>query len=224
MVQQYSTLFIVATPIGNLKDITLRALEVLAAVDVIACEDTRRTRILLQHYKIEKPLVSYHAYSKLQRTEYLLQALRDGRTVAVVSDAGTPGISDPGVALIAAALQAGARVEAIPGATAFVPALVVSGKPAHQFIFEGFLPVKPGARRRALSVLKSQHRTVVFYESSHRLRACLQDVADIFGENHPIVVARELTKKFEEVRREPATAMVKHFRDTPPRGEFVVVV
>jgi len=217
------TLFIIATPIGNLKDITLRAVEVLGQVDLIACEDTRRTRILTQHYKIAKPLLSYYEYNKLKRTDTILEALGQGKNVALVSDAGTPSISDPGCSLVQKVLEAGYLVECIPGVTALIAALVLSGLPTHRFTFEGFLPIKDGARRRALERLAGEERTILFYESCHRLLKMLHAVHEVLG-NRRVAVAREITKKFQEIRRETVSEAIDHFTATPPQGEFVVVL
>ena len=215
-------LSIVATPIGNLGDITLRALEALKAADLIACEDTRRTRQLLAHFDIHVPTTSYFEHNKRVKGPWILEQVRAGRRVALVCDAGTPGISDPGAALIQEAIAAGVAVEGVPGPTALIHALVVSGLPTDRFIFEGFLPVKPGARRRRLSALAALDRTVVTYESPHRLLKTLQDLREVVGDV-PIACARELTKMFEEVRREPVSASIAHFTAQPPRGEFVLV-
>lgn len=216
-------LYIVATPIGNLKDITFRAIDILASVDLIACEDTRRTRILLNHYNIKKPLLSYFEYNKIRRTDRILRSLKEGQNIALVSDAGTPGISDPGTGLIQKAITEGIKVEAIPGASAFLYALIVSGFATHKFIFEGFLPAKSGARRKALEGFKLEKRTIVFYESPHRLLKTLEDIKNIYG-NKQIVVARELTKCFEEIRRESVEESIAHFLEKKPKGEFVVVL
>ncbi len=223
IMEDFGVLYIVSTPIGNLKDVTLRALEVLSLVKYIACEDTRRTRILLQHYQIKKPLLSYFEYNKLKRIDFILQTLKEGKSIALVSDAGTPGISDPGSSLIKKAIEQGIAVEAIPGPTAFVMALVVSGLSTNKFIFEGFLPAKSGARKRVLEGLKSERRTIIFYESPHRLLKSLADVKAALG-NRKIVVARELTKKFEEIRRETVAEAIVHFSNKKPKGEFVIII
>jgi len=216
-------LYIVSTPIGNLKDITLRALEVLSCVDYIACEDTRRTRILLQHYQIKKPLLSYYEYNKLKRIDSILCSLKQGKNIALVSDAGTPGISDPGSSLIRKAVEEGAVVEVIPGVTAFVAALVISGLSANKVVFEGFLPVKSGPRKKVLGQLKAQQRTLVFYESPHRLLKCLYDINAVLG-NCKIVIARELTKKFEQILRVNLEQAIAHFEKNKPKGEFVIII
>lgn len=217
------TLYIVSTPIGNLGDITLRALETLKRVDVIACEDTRQTAKLLAHYDIRQPLISLHDHNERQRAPELVERLRSGQSVALVSDGGTPLVNDPGWWLVHCALEAALPVEWLPGAAAFVGALVVSGLPADRFVFEGFLPPKPGARRQRLESLKSESRTVILYESPHRLLKTLRDIREILGDV-PIACARELTKLFEEVRRGPVSDVLAHFERQPPRGEFVLCV
>jgi len=216
-------LYIVSTPIGNLKDITHRAVDVLRSVQVIACEDTRHSGILLKAYGITTPVTSYFQHNRFTKGEYLLGVLKEGRDVALVSDAGTPGILDPGYALINLALKNNIPVTAIPGPAAFVDALVLSGKPAHRFIFEGFLPQKPGSRKNRLQELSRLKYTIVFYESPHRILGTLKDMQDIFGEAE-IVCCRELTKKFEEIRRGTAQGLLEHFKQQKVRGEFVVVI
>ncbi|MFA5144862.1 MAG: 16S rRNA (cytidine(1402)-2'-O)-methyltransferase [Candidatus Omnitrophota bacterium] len=216
-------LYIVATPIGNLKDITLRALEVLKSVDLIACEDTRHTKILLDHYGINKPTTSFFQHNRFTKAKYLLGLLKEGKDIALVSDAGTPGILDPGYNLVNLVIENEIPLTVIPGPAAFVNALVLSGKPAHAFIFEGFLPVKSISRKNKLKELESLGRTVIFYESSHRIIKTLQDMEEIFGEKET-VVCRELTKKFEEVRRGSAKELLEYFSGQKARGEFVVVV
>ncbi|MCM8766345.1 MAG: 16S rRNA (cytidine(1402)-2'-O)-methyltransferase [Candidatus Omnitrophica bacterium] len=216
-------LYIVSTPIGNLKDITLRAIEVLKSVDLIACEDTRRARILLQHYGINKPLLSYYEYNKIKRGEYLIKLLKEGKNIALVSDAGTPGISDPGAHVIKLAIENVIPLTFIPGPTAFIGALVLSGFPTHKFIFEGFLPAKQGERRKRLEKLKNEERTIIFYESPHRILKTLQDIKEILG-NRQICIVRELTKKFEEIKRGRPEEILCHFKHQKPRGEFVVVI
>ncbi len=216
-------LYIVATPIGNLKDITLRALEVLKSVDLIACEDTRHTKILLQHYGIKTPTTSFHQHNRISKAGQLLKILQTGKSVALVSDAGMPGILDPGYNIINLAIENKIELTAIPGPVAFINALVLSGKPAHKFIFEGFLPNKPIARRNRLKELAQLKHTLIFYESCHRICATLEDIADVFGDKE-IVVARELTKKFEEVIRARASAIKDYFLQRKPRGEFVLII
>lgn len=216
------TLYIVPTPIGNLEDITLRALRVLREVALIAAEDTRTTRVLLQHYQISTPLMSYHEHNKLTRLEAVFDTLAQG-DVALVSDAGTPGISDPGYELIQAAILRGVRVEPLPGPNALLPALVASGLPADQFIYLGFLPKKARARAAILESLVAERRTLVLYESPHRLLDTLAAVRDVLGER-PVCVARELTKIYEEFVRGSASEVIAHYAAQPPRGEIVLVV
>jgi 16S rRNA (cytidine1402-2'-O)-methyltransferase len=216
-------LYIVSTPIGNLKDITLRALEVLKSADLIACEDTRHTKILLNHYDIHVPTTSYYQHNRIIKGEYLLGLLKDGKNVALVCDAGTPGILDPGYNLINAALENNIEITCIPGPTAFVNALVLSGKPSHRFFFEGFLPNKSVSRHNRLKELSALECTIIFYESCHRILKTLADIRDIFGEKE-VVLARELTKKVEEVKRGPASALLEQFTLQRPRGEFVVII
>ena len=217
------TLYIVSTPIGNLTDITLRAIETLKTVDLIACEDTRHTKILLDRYGIKTPTTSFFEYNKIQKADYLLRQLKEGRSVALVSDAGTPGISDPGYNIIKLAIDNTIPIIAIPGPTAFVKALVVSGKPTHKFTFEGFLSNKSQARKNRLKVLKEEGRTAVLYESPHRIIKLLEDILAVYGDI-TVVLTRELTKKFEDVRREKVGVLLSHFKATPPRGEFIVVI
>ena len=216
-------LYLVATPIGNLKDISLRALEILKSVDLIACEDTRHTKILLDHYAIKKPLTSYFQHNRFAKGEYLLRLLKEGKDIALVSDAGTPGILDPGHNLINLAIKNNIPITAIPGPTAFINALVLSGKPAHNFIFQGFLPRGPLARKNRLKELAKLKATVVFYESCHRILKTLQDIQDILGDRE-IVCARELTKKFEEIKRASARDILQALKKEKPRGEFVLVI
>lgn len=217
------TLFVVATPIGNLKDLTLRAIETLNTVALVACEDTRRAGILLQAYAKHAPRTSYHSYTSREQAARLIERLRAGEDVALICDAGLPGISDPGTPLIHEAMRAGIPVTVVPGANAALTALVLSGFPTDRFAFEGFLPVKPGARRRRLEALRDEARTVILYESPHRLVRLLSEVEGIFGDI-PVSVSRELTKKFEETRRELVSAARAHFAAHPPKGEFVVVL
>lgn len=216
-------LFIVATPIGNLKDITLRALETLKSADLIAAEDTRHTGALLKHYDIHSPLTSYFEHNEQTKARYLLGLLREGKNIALVSDAGTPGISDPGYRLIRLALDNGVSVTVVPGPCAAIAALSLSGLPNDRFCFEGFLPPKTGARRKRLSALKEEGRTVIFYESPHRLVKSLTDIAEVLDDPE-VVVARELTKKFEEVKSGRAAELAAAFTANPPRGEFVLLV
>lgn len=216
-------LYIVATPIGNLKDISFRAIEVLKSVDLIACEDTRRTKILLKQYQIVVPTTSYFQYNKITKGAYLINLLKEGKSVALVSDAGMPGILDPGYSIINLAIENNIAVTVIPGPSAFVNALVLSGKPTHKFLFEGFLPNRPQSRRNRLKEVAKLKYTIVFYESCHRINAVLEELRDIFGDKE-IVVVRELTKKFEEIRRGKAEEILDHFSKNKPRGEFIVVI
>ncbi len=217
------TLYIVSTPIGNLEDITLRALHTLKEVDFIAAEDTRHTKILLNKYNIHKPLISYYSFNRLQKKDKIIRLLKEGRKVALVSDAGTPGISDPGAVLIKAAIEEGLPVTAIPGPAALIMALVISGKPTNKFAFEGFLSNKSTRRRKQLEALKNEKRTIIIYESCHRITKLLNDIVDIMDDRE-IALARELTKKFEEIKRTKASALLRHFSDTKPRGEFIVII
>jgi 16S rRNA (cytidine1402-2'-O)-methyltransferase len=215
-------LFVVSTPIGNLKDITLRALEVLGSVDLIAAEDTRRTRILLTEFGITKPVTSYHDYTEARKARSLIAQMAKGKRVALVSEAGSPGISDPCYRLVRAALESGTPVIPVPGVTALVPALVVSGLPVDRFAFEGFLPARSAARRKRLAGLRNEPRTMIFYEAPHRLVHFLADLEKELG-NRDLAVARELTKVHEEVVRGSAGRLAELFRKNEPRGEFVVV-
>jgi len=217
------TLYVVATPIGNLEDITARALRVLKEVDVVACEDTRRTRALLTHFDIHTATVSYYEHNKLTRGPQLVRQLLEGRSVALVSDAGTPGISDPGVLLVREARAAGVRVVPVPGPSAVAAALSAAGLPADRFVFDGFLPVKPGRRLNRLKELREHETTIVVYESPHRIVAALEAIGEIFGDTR-IVVARELTKQFEEIVTASAAAHVERLRAGEARGEFTLVI
>jgi 16S rRNA (cytidine1402-2'-O)-methyltransferase len=217
------TLYVVATPIGNLEDITARALRVLKEVDVVACEDTRRTRALLTHFDVRTPTVSYYEHNKLTRGPQLLRQLADGRSIALVSDAGTPGISDPGVLLVREARAAGIPVVPVPGPSAVAAALSAAGLAADRFVFDGFLPVKPGRRANRLKALRDLEMTIVVYESPHRIIAALEAIAAVFG-GRPIVVARELTKQFEEIITAPAAEHLERVRARAVRGEFTLVI
>jgi 16S rRNA (cytidine1402-2'-O)-methyltransferase len=216
-------LYIVATPIGNLKDITFRAVEVLRSVDLIACEDTRHTKILLDHYGIKNSTTSFFQHNRFIKGEYLLGLLKEGKNIALVSDAGMPGILDPGYNLVNLAIKNNIEMTVIPGASAFVNALVLSGKPAHEFIFAGFLPNRTQARKNRLKNLAKAKMTIVLYESCHRILATLEDILTVFGDKE-IAVARELTKKFEEVKRIKASQILVYFQKNKPRGEFVVII
>jgi 16S rRNA (cytidine1402-2'-O)-methyltransferase len=216
-------LYIVSTPIGNLKDITLRALETLKSVDLIAAEDTRHTKILLDTYGIKKSLTSFFEHNQVKKVDYLIGLLKKGKHIALVSDAGTPGISDPGFLIVSRALDNKIPINVVPGVSACITALTASGLPSHRFLFEGFLPPKSGARRNRLASLKGQGATIIFYESPHRLLKTLKDMQDIW-DDPVIVVARELTKKFEEIRQDRASLIIEHFSKHTPKGEMVLLV
>ncbi len=217
------TLTLVATPIGNLGDITYRAVDILKCADVILAEDTRHTRGLLNHFGISTPLLSYHDHNEARVTPAILERLKRGEKVALVTDAGTPGISDPGFYLVRAALEAGMIVSMAPGANAVLPALVLSGFPCEAFVFAGFAPRKPGELKRAVEALANEPRTTVFFVSPHQLHKVLDALAEKLPER-PVAVARELTKMHEEIARGSARDVRDHFAKTAPRGEFVVVV
>ncbi|MBF0490324.1 MAG: 16S rRNA (cytidine(1402)-2'-O)-methyltransferase [Candidatus Omnitrophica bacterium] len=217
-------LYIVSTPIGNLKDITLRAIETLKLVDIVAAEDTRQTKILLDHYEIQKPITSFFDHNQRVKGPRLLETLKEGKSIALVSDAGTPGISDPGYSLIKLAQDNNIPITVIPGVTAVITALTLSGLPSHRFVFEGFLPPKTVGRCKKLTSLKGQDSgTVIFYESPHRILKTLEDIQKVFEDPY-IVVARELTKMFENVQKGKASDIIAHFIAHPPRGEFVVLL
>ena len=215
-------LYLVSTPIGNLEDITYRAVNTLLSVDLIAAEDTRKTKILLDRYNIHKPMVSYYNFNERQRAPELIGKLLAGQSIAVVSDAGTPGISDPAFFLVRAAIEQSIPVVPIPGPSAFIAALVVSGLPTESFVFEGFLPQKKG-RKTKFESLQNESRTIIIYESPHRIVKTLMDISTYLG-NRNVVVARELTKKFEEVVRGPVQDVLKAISSKPPKGEYVVVI
>jgi 16S rRNA (cytidine1402-2'-O)-methyltransferase len=217
-------LVLVPTPVGNLEDLTFRALRVLKEADVVACEDTRTSGVLFSHYGIETPRVSFHIHNEHAKAAQLVERMEAGETVALISDAGTPGISDPGFLLVRAAAEAGVRVEALPGPTAFVPALVASGLPCDRFVFEGFLPHKKGRQTR-LKALADEPRTVVLYESPHRLVKLLGQLGEHLGDDRPAAVAREVSKVHEEVRRGTLADLSAHYgAQAKVRGEIVVVV
>jgi 16S rRNA (cytidine1402-2'-O)-methyltransferase len=216
------TLYIVSTPIGNLDDMTFRAVKILSTVDLIAAEDTRTTKVLLDHYHISRPMVSYFSHNQKFRTPQLVEQLRSGQSVALVSDAGTPGISDPAYQIVKEAIANGVPVIPIPGASALLSALVVSGLPTHDFVFEGFLPQKKG-RKTKLEMLKKEPRTLVFYESPHRIMKTLNELHEYFGERQ-VVVAREITKKFEETTRGNLSEVIERLSKVTPRGEYVIVL
>lgn len=216
-------LYIVPTPIGNLEDITLRAINVLKSVDAVLAEDTRTSGNLLKHLGISKPLQSYHIHNEHQTVARVVERIRKGETLALVSDAGTPAISDPGFLLVRACIREGVPVECLPGPTAFVPALVNSGLPGDRFTFEGFLPHKKGRQTR-LQNLANEDRTMIFYESPHRLVKALQQFAEHFGADRQVCVSRELSKMFEENVRGTVTEVIAHFGDKSVKGEIVIVV
>ncbi|MBQ1253005.1 MAG: 16S rRNA (cytidine(1402)-2'-O)-methyltransferase [Alistipes sp.] len=218
-----SKLYIVPTPIGNLDDITLRAIKTLEAADYILAEDTRTTAFLLKHLGIEKKLYSHHKYNEHATAATVAAAIEQGRNVALVSDAGTPGISDPGFLLVRTCVEAGIEVETLPGATALIPALVQSGFPCDRFCFEGFLPQKKGRTKR-LQELSNESRSIIFYESPFRVVKCLEQLAETFGEERAVSVSRELTKKFEQTVRGTIAEVLNYFREHEPKGEFVIVV
>ncbi|HLQ66883.1 MAG TPA: 16S rRNA (cytidine(1402)-2'-O)-methyltransferase [Candidatus Limnocylindrales bacterium] len=217
------TLYLVGTPIGNVEDLSPRAQRLLGAVDVIAAEDTRHTKGLLDRFGIRRPMVSYHDHNKDTRTPELIGRLQEGASVAVVSDAGSPGISDPAFTLVRAAAAAGLPIVPVPGPSSAICALEVSGLPTDRFSFEGFLPRKAGRRRARIEELRDDPRTLIFFESPHRLRAALADLAETLGDR-PASVSRELTKKFEETRRGSLRSLLAWIEETTPRGEFVLVV
>lgn len=217
-------LYLVPTPIGNLEDITLRALRILKEVDLIACEDTRTSGVLLSHYDIDTPTTSYHDHNEHRKAPHLIKRMQAGHQIALISDAGSPGISDPGFHLARECHRAGIRVEALPGPTAFVPALTASALPADRFVFEGFLPKKKGRQTR-LETLASEPRTMIFYEAPYRLVRTLADFVESFGPERPAAVCRELTKQYEEVRRSTIGELHDHYAEQDKvRGEIVVIV
>jgi 16S rRNA (cytidine1402-2'-O)-methyltransferase len=218
-----ASLTLVPTPVGNLEDITLRAIRTLKEADVVLAEDTRVTGVLLKHLQIQRPLQSHHAFNEHHTVGKLIERMQKGERMALVSDAGTPAISDPGFLLVRACLQAGLTVECLPGPTAFVPALIKSGLPTERFVFEGFLPQKKGRQTR-LRQLAEEERTMIFYESPHRLVKTLEQFAEFFGADRAASVSRELTKFFEETTNGSLLEIVSFYKQKPPKGEIVVVV
>ena len=216
-------LYLVPTPIGNLKDITLRAIEVLQQADLILAEDTRTSGKLLKHYEIGTPMQSHHMHNEHKTVDAIVARINSGETIALISDAGTPAISDPGFLLTRACVENGIEVDCLPGATAFVPALVNSGLPNDRFVFEGFLPVKKGRQSR-LKLLAEESRTIIFYESPHKLLKTLSQLSEFFGENRRISVSRELSKMHEETVRGSITEVLAHFEAKQVKGEIVIVV
>lgn len=218
-----SKLYIVPTPIGNLEDMTLRAIRILKEADYILAEDTRTSGKLLKHFEVATPMQSHHMHNEHKMVTNLIQRLKNGETLALISDAGTPAISDPGFLLTRACVENNIEVDCLPGATAFVPALVNSGLPNDKFVFEGFLPVKKGRQTR-LKLLAEETRTLIFYESPHKLIKTLTHFCEYFGEDRPVSVSRELTKLYEETIRGTAKEVLDHYMNKPPKGEIVVVV
>ena len=218
-----SKLYLIPTPIGNLKDITLRALEILGSVDLILAEDTRQTKKLLNHYNISTPLQSHHMFNEHKSVESICSKILEGNTIALVSDAGTPGISDPGFLLVRTCVEKKIPVETLPGATALIPALVNSGLPCDRFCFEGFLPPKKGRTKR-MAALAFESRTMVFYESPFRLIKTLNELAEIIGPDRNASVSRELSKMFEENVRGSLSFLSEYYTNKPPKGEIVIVV
>lgn len=216
-------LYIVPTPIGNLKDMTFRAIEVLKEVDLILAEDTRTSGVLLKHFEIDTPMLSHHMHNEHKTVNSIVKRIQGGETMALISDAGTPAISDPGFLLVRACIEADIEVDCLPGATAFVPALVNSGFPNDRFIFEGFLPQKKG-RQTKFKNLAEETRTIIFYESPHRLTKTLSQIIEFFGADRQVSVSRELTKLHEETIRGTAEEVLQHYTEKPPKGEIVIVV
>ena len=216
-------LYLIPTPIGNLEDITLRALRLLREADVILAEDTRTSSVLLKHYDIQGHLMAHHKFNEHASSMAVAERIEAGQNVVLISDAGTPGISDPGFLLVRTCVERGIEVECLPGATAFVPALVQSGFPCDRFCFEGFLPQKKGRQKR-LQQLSGEPRSIVFYESPYRVVKCLEQLAEVFGAERRVAVSRELTKKFEETVRGTLSEVIAHFKAKPPKGEFVIVL
>jgi 16S rRNA (cytidine1402-2'-O)-methyltransferase len=216
-------LYLVPSPIGNLGDITYRAVETLRNADVILCEDTRTSSVLMRHYNIQKPLTPYHAHNEHKVLGHLIEQIQAGKVFALITDAGTPGISDPGFLLVRECVRNNITVECLPGATAFVPALVQSGLTANRFVFEGFLPLKKG-RQTMLKILAEEQRTIILYESPHRLIKTLNELATYLGAERQAAVCRELTKMFEETNKNTLTALAAHYEQHPPKGEIVIVI
>lgn len=216
-------LYIVPTPVGNLEDITLRALRVLKEADLILAEDTRTSSVLLKHYDIHRPLQSYHKFNEHKAVASLVERLKGGETMALVSDAGTPGISDPGFLLARECVRQGVEVQCLPGATAFVPALVASGLPCDRFVFEGFLPQKKGRHTR-MQQLAAEERTIVIYESPYRVVKTLEQLAEVMGGERQVAVCREISKMHEQTVRGTLDEVIAHFKANEPRGEFVIII
>lgn len=221
--QQETSLYLIPTPIGNLGDMTFRGVEVLRSVDLILAEDTRTSGFLLKHYEINTKMQSFHAHNEHKRTDSIISMLEEGQKIALISDAGTPGISDPGFLLARAAIEKNIKVECLPGATAFVPALIKSGLPNDRFIFEGFLPHKKGRQTRIREIAE-ESRTIVLYESPHRIQKLMQQLSEYLDPERIISISRELTKKFEETITLPLGQMCKYYSENQAKGEFVVVI
>lgn len=220
---EYGTLYLVATPIGNLEDITLRALRILKEVDLIAAEDTRKTLKLLNHFDISKPLTSFFRHNESRKGEYIISLLKEGQNIALVSDAGTPAISDPGEELVGMAIEEGITVSPIPGPVAAISALIVSGQSTGRFVFEGFIPMNKRGRKERLKELEFEQRTMIFYEAPHKLKYTLEDMLKFWG-NRKIVLAREITKIYEEIIRTDLEHAIKKYNEDNPKGEFVIIV
>lgn len=220
---EYGTLYLVATPIGNLEDITLRALRILREVDLIAAEDTRKTLKLLNHFDISKPLTSFFRHNESRKGEYIISLLKEGQNIALVSDAGTPAISDPGEELVGMAIEEGITVSPIPGPVAAISALIVSGQSTGRFVFEGFIPMNKRGRKERLKELEFEQRTMIFYEAPHKLKYTLEDMLKFWG-NRKIVLAREITKMYEEIIRTDLEHAIEKYNEDNPKGEFVIVV
>ncbi|MBS7299175.1 MAG: 16S rRNA (cytidine(1402)-2'-O)-methyltransferase [Eubacteriales bacterium] len=218
------TLYLCATPIGNLGDISARCLEIFNEADIVACEDTRRTLQLLNHFEIHKPLTSYHEHNKKEKGSYLISLLNEGKNVVLVSDAGTPAISDPGEDLVALCIENGINITSVPGPVAAINALILSGLPTSRFSFEGFLSVNNRHRHEHLASVKNDTRTLIFYEAPHKLKSTLSDMTKAFGENRRIALARELTKLHEEILRMTLGEAVSYYEENSPRGEYVLVI
>lgn len=218
------TLYVCGTPIGNLEDVSIRLLKTLRRVDLIACEDTRHTIKLLNRYKIKKPLLSYHEHSSNEREDYLLEEMQNGKSIALVSDAGMPCISDPGPELVKKAIEAGINIEVIPGPSALTAALAISGLDSSSFIFYGFLPRRRNQRRSLLEALKTEGRTVIFYEAPHRLLSSLADMKELLGEEQPLTIGRELTKQYQEMQRGTVSELLEIYQTRTPRGEMCLLL
>lgn len=216
-------LYVVPTPVGNMEDMTFRAIRILNEADLVLAEDTRTSSVLMKHYDIKTHLVSHHKFNEHQTSKGVVEKLKAGMTIALISDAGTPGISDPGFLLVREAIEAGIEVQCLPGATAFVPALVSSGLPDDRFCFEGFLPQKKGRQSR-LEALKDETRTMIFYESPYRVLKALQQMAEVFGHDRKVSVCREISKVHEQSVRGTLEEVIAHFTENEPKGEFVIVL